>query len=311
MDAADPGHRPPQTDRENAARDFHSLRASGEKPGVGLAIGGAIAAARDALARLLVRCGVTPNSLTWAGALLTAAAGYCLARGAGEQVPYWYSGSGPVGWWPAAAFVFLILAAACDMLDGAVARVGRRQTKFGGILDSVLDRFSDMAIYLGCLVYFAWRDNVTYQLLAAVALCHTFCISYVKARAEEVVPDCSVGFWLRGERMVAILCGCLSGHIPALLWQQALLPFLTVWRRMSYARAAVAALEAGRPPPPRGAATASYGRLQIWRHPRGTVPYDLTCLVNMGFVLVGPNLWPALLGTGAWADPLRRWLGAA
>ena len=117
--------------------------------------------------------------------------------------------------------MLLILAGACDMLDGAVARVGRMGTKAGGVLDSSVDRVSDLALYLGCFLHFViiTPASATYALLAAVGLCCGMLISYVKARAESEIPDCSVGYWLRGERFAAMLIGCLCGHVPAVLWR--------------------------------------------------------------------------------------------
>ena len=257
-----------------ASKDFQRLRETGQAAGISRAIGSAFIAARDSLARILLRCGATPNRLTWAGFLMTIGAGYCLARGASQQLPYFYTGTGPVGWWPLGAAGFLILSAACDMLDGAVARLGNLASKYGAILDSSIDRFSDMAIFIGCGLHFARDGNITYQMLAIVALCNAFLISYIKARAEDIIPDCSVGYWLRGERFAAMLIACLCGHLPAVLWQQALLPLLTVLRRLIYSYQAVTALETGRPAPVRGPRTGWLGRFQLWRHPRGSIPYD-------------------------------------
>ena len=251
MPTRSPTDEPPSPAASHATGDFRRRRSSGETPGVSGTIGSAICTARDAIARKLVRVGLTPNHLTVLGFLLTCAAGYCLARGAHQQVSYFYNGSGPLGWWPLAAAGFIFLAGALDMLDGAVARVGNLQTTFGAIFESSLDRLSDMAVYLGIALHFAWLGNLTYQLLAMLALCNAVLISYIKARAEDIIPDCSVGYWLRGERFAALLIACSCGHVPAVLWQQGILTFFTVWRRLTYSHQAAAALEAGRPPPPR------------------------------------------------------------
>lgn len=306
-------HKPRNSDADPPAalaeRDFRDLRASGEPEGVSLAIGGAFVRSRDRVARVLIRLGATPNRLTFAGFLATCGAGFCLALGAAQQAPYLYTGAGPAGWWPLTAAAFLVLAGACDMLDGAVARLGGLGTKFGAILDSSLDRFSDMAIFIGCMLHFAWRGNLTYELLAIIALCNAFLISYVKARAEEIIPSCAVGYWLRGERFAAMLIACLAGHLPAVLWQQATLPFLTVMRRLTFSRRAVAALEAGAEQPPRGPETGWRGVVQIWRKPRGSIAYDVVTGLNIAYIVVAARLWPVLTATGEWADPLGRWLG--
>lgn len=260
-----------------ASEDFRQLLASGEASGVSRAIGAGFASARDCLARLLIRVGATPDRLTVTGFVMTIGAGYCLARGASQQLPYFSTGAGPVGWWPLWAAGFLILASAFDMLDGAVARLGNMSSRFGAILDSVVDRFSDIAIFLGCALHFAWHGNLTYQLLAMLALCNAVLISYVKARAENIVPDCSAGYWLRGERVAAMLIACLCGHVPAVLWQQATLPVLTVWRRLTYAQQAATALATGRPAPPRGPVSGwrgcfSFGGIRADRSPTTSSP---------------------------------------
>ncbi|MBP7748085.1 MAG: CDP-alcohol phosphatidyltransferase family protein [Phycisphaerae bacterium] len=291
-------------------KDFAALRATGDPVGASKSIGMAFVRARDKLARHLLAAGATPNRITIAGFLVTCAAGYCLARGASHTVPYFASASGPTSWWPALAAVFLILAGACDMLDGAVARVGGLGSRAGAVLDSSVDRFSDMAIYIGCFLHFALHApmNITYQVLAVVALCNAFLISYVKARAENVIDDCSVGYWLRGERFAAVLIGCIVGHVPAVLWQMAISCFFTVWRRMEYTYHTLQAVDAGRPPPPRGPVPGWRGVLQLWRRPRGSVAYDVVTGAHIAYIIFAPCLWPALLGTGTYADPLRGWL---
>lgn len=169
-----------------------------------------------------------------------------------------------------------------------------------------------MAIYIGCFLHFALLDrpNLTYQLLAVVALCNAVLISYVKARTENMIDDCSVGYWLRGERFVAVLIACACGHVPAVLWQMAVPCLFTVWRRLSYAYAAVRASDAGRPPPPRGPWPGWVGRLQLWRHPRGSIRYDVVTGTHIAYIVFAPCLWPVLLAVGTWADPLRAWLGS-
>jgi CDP-diacylglycerol--glycerol-3-phosphate 3-phosphatidyltransferase len=296
---------------DNASKDFRALEESGEPAGASKSLGSAIAAARDTLARQLIAIGGTPNRITLLGFVLTCAAGYCLAKGASQVVPYFNFAGEPAGWWPALAALLLLLAGACDMLDGAVARVGRLNTRAGAILDSAVDRFSDMAIYLGCFLHFATRPtpNLTYALLAVIALCNGVLISYVKARAENVIEDCAVGYWWRGERFAAVLIGCTCGHMPAVLWQMAISCFFTVWRRMTYAYAVLQATDAGRPLPPRGPVPGVLGKLQLWRRPRGSVAYDVVTGAHIAYIIFLPCFWPALRATGVYADPLRHWLG--
>lgn len=302
---------PAPSESAPATKDFRALRESGEAAGASKSIGSAIAAARDVLACRLIRLGATPNRITLVGFLCTCGAGYCLARGASQLVPYFSFGASGRGWWPALAAVLLLLAGACDMLDGAVARVGRRGSRAGAVLDSSVDRFSDMAIYIGCFLHFALlpRPNITYQVLAVVALCNGVLISYIKARAENLIEDCSVGYWLRGERFAAILIGCAFGHVPAVLWQMAISCFFTVWRRMTYAYGVLSATDAGRPLPPRGPCPGWLGAIQLWRRPRGSIAYDLVTGAHIAYIIVAPCVWPVLRADGPYADPLGRWLG--
>jgi phosphatidylglycerophosphate synthase len=287
--------------------------APGRRPtrGLGLTIAGGIARARDGLARGLIGLGVTPNHITVAGFLLTCGTGYCLAQGAGHQVPYFHNaaaGDGAVSLWPLWAGLFLLASAASDMLDGAVARLGHLGTRRGKFLDSTVDRFSDIAILLGCAIYFGRHGSLTYQVLTYVALANTFLISYIKARAEEVIPDCSVGWWQRGERYVALLLGCFFGHMPVVLWQLSLLAAFTVLRRLTYTWRAATAVEAGRSVPPQYPQRRGLDRLRFWLYPRGTWQFDLTAAMNILAIPIAPWLFPPLLAIGSHADPLRPWL---
>jgi CDP-diacylglycerol--glycerol-3-phosphate 3-phosphatidyltransferase len=296
---------------DNLSDDFQALAESGEPVGASRQVGAAIAAARDAVARQLIAIGATPNRITILGFVLTCGAGYCLGRGAGEAVPYFNAAGETARWWPALAALLLVLAGACDMLDGAVARLGGLRSRAGAILDSSIDRLSDIAIYLGCFLYFATRPmpNLTYQVLAVVALCNSVLISYIKARAENVIEDCSVGYWLRGERFAAMLIGCTTGHVPAVLWQMAVSGFFTVWRRMTYAYAVLRGADRGGPLPARGPVPGWMGRLQLWRRPRGSVSYDVVTGAHIAYIVFVPLFWPMLRAAGPHADPLRQWLG--
>jgi len=281
-------------------KDFRRLRTEGHAAGSSHTIGMGFVRARDALGRGLIRVGVTPNMLTLFGAMCTLVAAACLVPGAGDS----WGGARAVGRWPwpfwcgAALFV----ASACDMLDGAVARLGGMGTPLGAVLDSSLDRLSDMAIYLAIAAHFTWLGNVTYALLAMIALCNATLISYVKARSETLIPDCSVGYWLRGERSAALLIAACAAHIPAVLWQQAILTAFTVWRRMHWTYDVLRARDANAPPPVAGPYSDWRRYLAAWRFPRGSVPYDIVTGANIAWILFAPMCWPELMGG---SDPLR------
>ena len=253
---------------------------------IGRAVGDAFSWARDGLARALVGAGVSPNVLTLAGFILTIGAAACLALGAGASFA-WTLWPGPAyqyrpnAWLLAGAWL-LVLSSAGDMLDGAVARLGGASTTFGAFLDSTIDRFSDFAIYLGIAFYFAARANVTYTLLPLVAVFAGLMISYTRARAEDLIDFCTVGYWQRGERLAAILIACFAYNVPALLWQQALLPMLTVWARIDYTRQ----VAAGRQPVTDARRSPTLlGRLRLWRWPRMTGGYDLVTAANIAWLI--------------------------
>ena len=177
------------------SKDFLALKRSGCRRGASAVLGGAAGKFRDTAAGILLALGVTPNMLTVAGLVLTAGAGVCLMMGAGQTAP-WEAGkvSSASSWWPFLAALLLTVAGAADLLDGAVARVGNMATPVGALLDSTLDRFSDLFIFLGCAVHFSVAGNITYLGLSVGAAVSALLISYVKARAENLIDDCEVGY---------------------------------------------------------------------------------------------------------------------
>jgi len=222
--------------------------------------GESLAWARDRIAsRFLVRIGATPNMLTVLGTIFTVIGGYFLAVG-GEQ--NWGTGKIPC---PFYAGVFFILACAMDMLDGALARVGNLHTQFGGILDSTLDRISDMAIFGGIVLCYARTQNLTYTALAIVALANAVMISYIKARTECELPSGTIGFWQRGERMVGILVSSFAAHINTLTLMMALLPALSAAYRLHFSYKQCTDPQY-KPPAPQHI-------FQFWRYPRGAWPF--------------------------------------
>ncbi len=252
---------------------------------IGRAIGFGFAAARDFIARGLVRIGISPNALTLTGMVLTLAAGVCYALGAGSGRHAWDLAVRPAA--PSAYLLLagglLILSSACDMLDGAVSRLGGRSTRFGAFLDSTLDRFSDFAVYAGIATYYAWQSpaNLTLVLLSMVAFFNAFMISYARARAEDLIESCSVGYWQRGERAAAVLIATFAHNVPALIVQQAVLPMLTVVRRINHTRAVLK----GTSPITDPAAGPMHLKLRLWRWPRATVPYDLITGLNIAWLI--------------------------
>ncbi len=283
--------------------DFLRLRNSGAVPGVGFIVGSLVGRLRDVTASTLAPSRVSPNALTWAGFAVALGAGACFTFGAADAAPW--AGEGAAGsWWPVAAGFLLLGSGAFDLLDGALARAGRRQSPYGAILDSTLDRCSDAAILLGCAIHFAHAGNPTYVALSALAAASWFLVSYVKARAENFVERCDTGYWQRGERLVLFAAAALLGHVPAGLWLLGLGPWATVVRRVRRAAGLLG-------PPRKRVETPAPSRITFWRHPRGSLGYDLWTLLLLLFLFAAP-LAVDLFGAGS--DPLgallRRWNGS-
>src|SRR5687767_15781331 len=119
-----------------------------------------------------------------------------------------------MGWFFSAG-ILLLVANLFDMLDGQVARVSGRVTRFGGFLDSSLDRLSDMVVFVGLMVFYA-RDTEFHStlnvFLAGAGLLGSVMVGYASARAESLIPKCDVGFLRGPERVVLFIIGALSSH---------------------------------------------------------------------------------------------------
>ncbi len=121
-----------------------------------------------------------------------------------------------------------------DVLDGRVARLRGRGTKFGAYLDSTMDRYSDMLLYLGLLLLYARLDSTPHMVLVWVAAFGSFMTSYARARAESLVAGCEVGFLERPERIVLLVAGALGNRMVAALWVIAVLSNVTALQRVAF-----------------------------------------------------------------------------
>ena len=170
-----------------------------------------------AIVRGLALSRIHPNVLTFIGLLINIVAAVLLAAG------NFYA----AGWVIISAGIF-------DMVDGRVARETNRVTRFGGFLDSVLDRYSDLALLMGLLVYYASINRFFYVVLTAVVMTASVMVSYTRSRAENTIPTCKVGFMERPERIVLLIIGALFNRMAPVLWVIAVLGNLTVIHRMIY-----------------------------------------------------------------------------
>jgi CDP-diacylglycerol---glycerol-3-phosphate 3-phosphatidyltransferase len=121
-----------------------------------------------------------------------------------------------------------------DMLHGRVARLRGRETKFGAFLDSTMDRYSDMLLYMGLLILYARVDRTPQMVLVWVAAFGSFMTSYARARAEGLIPRCTVGLLERPERIVLLVVGALTNRMVAVLWIIAVLSNVTAVQRVVY-----------------------------------------------------------------------------
>jgi CDP-diacylglycerol--glycerol-3-phosphate 3-phosphatidyltransferase len=178
----------------------------------------------DGLVRALAH--VSADVLTMTGLVLTgvACAFFAASGGPGYASPALLRLGG----------VIALVAAIFDMLDGRVARVRGRGTKFGAFLDSTMDRYSDMLLFMGLLILYARLERTGLMVLVWVAAFGSFMTSYARARAESLIPRCPVGLLERPERIVLIIAGALLNKMVAVLWIVAVLSNITAVQRIVY-----------------------------------------------------------------------------
>jgi CDP-diacylglycerol--glycerol-3-phosphate 3-phosphatidyltransferase len=173
---------------------------------------------------LLAKTSVTPNTVTWSGFILTLVATALVATGR-----------------PFAAGWVVLFSGLFDILDGALARRTNQVTKFGGVLDSTLDRLSEAAILLGIMAFFLfYAGSELFQwvvLLIGISMVFSFLVSYIRSRAEAAGYECQVGIFTRTERVIILALGLLIGLNLALVIALAiiaLLSLVTVIQRLTY-----------------------------------------------------------------------------
>ncbi len=144
------------------------------------------------IASVLARTPLTPNAVTWLG--------FCITIGAAVLIVTEHL---------LAAGIVVLVAGFFDMLDGALARVTNRVTRFGGILDSTLDRLSEAILLLALLAIFAREGQVAESLLVGFALLGSLMVSYIRARMEGLGIECKAGLFTRPERVIVLALGLL------------------------------------------------------------------------------------------------------
>ena len=170
---------------------------------------------------------ISPNVLTFIGLVINTVAAFFFgyARSHNNVRMFLYAG------------LVIIGAGIFDMVDGRVARQTNQVTVFGAFFDSVIDRYSDVALFFGLLVFYARGNRFFYVVLAAFVMVTSLMVSYTRARAEALIGSCKVGFMERPERVVLIILGALFnrwGVMAPVLWVLAVFSTITVIHRIRY-----------------------------------------------------------------------------
>jgi CDP-diacylglycerol--glycerol-3-phosphate 3-phosphatidyltransferase len=171
---------------------------------------------------------ISPNFLTFIGLVINIGAALLFGfASADNNQPRLFLYAGLV----------IIGAGIFDMVDGRVARQTDQVTVFGAFFDSVIDRYSDVVLFFGLLVFYARGNRFFYVVLAAFVMVTSLMVSYTRARAEALIGQCKVGFMERPERIVLIILGALFnrwGVMAPVLWVLAVLSTITVIHRIRY-----------------------------------------------------------------------------
>jgi CDP-diacylglycerol--glycerol-3-phosphate 3-phosphatidyltransferase len=180
-------------------------------------VGAAFMLPLRAIIALCVRFRIHPNILTLIGVLINVAAAWALALGRFV-----------------AAGVIMTLANIFDFIDGKVATELRLQSDFGGFWDSVMDRFSDISLFVGLVYLYSQLGRTDYVMITALAMMFSVLTSYTRARAESLVEKCKVGFMERPERIVLFMIGAFTNRMAAVLWVILVLSIATVFARIYF-----------------------------------------------------------------------------
>ncbi len=170
---------------------------------------------------------ISPNALTFIGLIINTGAAFLFGFANQQNYVRMFLWAG----------VVIIGAGIFDMVDGRVARQTDKVTIFGAFFDSVIDRYSDVVIFFGLLVYYARAERLFYVGLVAFVMTASLMVSYTRARAEALIGSCKVGFMERPERIVLVILGALFarwGAMAPVLWVLALISTITVVHRISY-----------------------------------------------------------------------------
>jgi CDP-diacylglycerol---glycerol-3-phosphate 3-phosphatidyltransferase len=199
------------------------------------AFGSACGKLLSGIVRAMALARISPNVLTFMGLVINVVAAFCFgyATADNQRRMFFYAG------------LVIFGAGFFDLVDGRVARASNQVTRFGAFFDSVLDRYSDAALFFGLLVFYARGNRFFYVVLTALVMISTVMVSYTRARAESLIGSCKVGFMERPERLVLLIIGALANRMAPVLWVIAVLSTITVIHRMYYTWQQTQVMEAG------------------------------------------------------------------
>ena len=236
-----------------------------------------------AIINACIRLRIHPNTLTLIGVLINVAAACALGFDR-----FMLAG------------LIMIVANIFDFIDGKVAQLTNTVSQFGAFWDSTLDRFSDIALFLGLIYLYASLRRTDYVMVASLAMMFSIMTSYARARAESLIDKCKVGFMERPERIVLFMIGAFTNRMGAVLWVILILSIFTVADRIYYTYLVLNAK-----PIPRGSRPLNkvITRGLFWTDERTTLPYDLMVIAILAFVWLMPPDWindPTAPGMGVW-----------
>ena len=236
------------------------------------AIGKAVGFPLSLIIAVCVRLRIHPNVLTFVGVLPAAWAGWQLALG-----HFVWAG------------VIMVIASMFDFIDGKVAKETGLSSEFGGFWDSVIDRFSDLALSVGLICLYSSLGRTDYVLITSLTTVFATMTSYTRARAESLIKKCKVGFMERPERIVLFMIGAFTNRMAGVLWVIGVLSVVSVINRIQYTY-----LELNhRPQPRRDGPSRVFVRAFYWMEERTTIPYDLWVIAILAFVWLIPPDWLA------------------
>jgi len=219
-----------------------------------------------------VKLRIHPNVLTFTGVVINVVAGWALSQGHFLN-----------------AFWIMIVANIFDFIDGKVALETGAVSRFGGFWDSVIDRFSDLALSVGLICLYASLGRTDYVLITSISMVFATMTSYARARAESLIPRCKVGFMERPERIVLFMIGAVTNRMAAVLWVIGVLSIVTVIDRIYYTY-----LELNQKRQPRAKGLKGLLlRAFYWTDERASFAYDLWVIAILTFVW---QPWQGFLG---------------